>query len=78
MDDLSIFGKLFNWCGRDNLEKVLKRRKDTNLLLNCEKFLFMVQEIIVSVHHISKTSIEVDKAKTKLLSNFKRQQISKT
>ena len=62
MDDFSIFGSLFECC-LSNLEKVLKRCEDTNLVLNWEKCHFMVQEGIVLGHKISVKGIKVDKAK---------------
>ncbi|KAL4320295.1 hypothetical protein GQ457_18G010430 [Hibiscus cannabinus] len=43
MDDFSTFGEDFDSCLR-NLEKVLKRCKETNLVLNWEKCHFMVDE----------------------------------
>ena len=42
MDDFSVFGPSFDTC-LDNLEKVLQRCVETNLVLNWEKFLFMVR-----------------------------------
>ena len=46
MDDFSIFGYSFDSCFY-NLERVLKRCEETNLVLNWEKCHFMVQEGIV-------------------------------
>ena len=46
-----------------NLEQVLDRCEETNLVLNWEKCHFMVQEGIVLGHRVSKKGIEVDKAK---------------
>ncbi|GKB84004.1 reverse transcriptase domain-containing protein [Tanacetum coccineum] len=40
MDDFSIFGNSFDHCLK-NLEKMLKRCKETNLVLNWEKYHFM-------------------------------------
>ena len=62
MDDFSIFGSSFE-CYLSNLERVLKRCEDTNLVLNWEKCHFMVQEGIVLGHKISVKGIKVDKAK---------------
>ena len=62
MDDFSVFGDSFDHY-LQNLEHVLQRCKDTNLILNWEKCHFMVQEGIVLGHRISKKGIEVDKAK---------------
>jgi len=62
MDDFSVFGNSFEAC-LANLEKVLKRCEDTNLVLNWEKCHFMVNEGIVLGHKISKKGLEVDQAK---------------
>ncbi|GJY03186.1 reverse transcriptase domain-containing protein [Tanacetum coccineum] len=44
-------------------DKMLKRCEDTNLVLNWEKSHFMVKEGIFLCHKISKSGIEVDRAK---------------
>ncbi|GJY00069.1 reverse transcriptase domain-containing protein [Tanacetum coccineum] len=62
MDDFSVFGDSFTLC-LSHLDKMLKRCEDTNLVLNWEKCHFMVKEGIVLGHKISKSKIEVDKAK---------------
>ncbi|KAL4331973.1 hypothetical protein GQ457_07G007960 [Hibiscus cannabinus] len=62
MDDFSTFGEDFNIC-LSNLEKVLIRCKETNLVLNWEKCHFMVDEGIVLGHKISSRGMEADKAK---------------
>ncbi|XP_039134224.1 uncharacterized protein LOC120271614 [Dioscorea cayenensis subsp. rotundata] len=62
MDDFSVFGDSFDVCLK-NLERVLIRCEETNLVLSWEKCHFMVQEGIVLGHKISKDGIEVDKAK---------------
>nr|GEZ61670.1 reverse transcriptase domain-containing protein [Tanacetum cinerariifolium] len=62
MDDFLVFGNSFSTC-LTNLEKMLKRCKDTKLALNWEKSHFMVKKGIVLGHKISKKGIEVDKAK---------------
>ncbi|GKA61471.1 reverse transcriptase domain-containing protein [Tanacetum coccineum] len=46
---------------------MLKRCEDTNLVLNWEKCHFMVKEGIVLGHKISKSSIEVDRAKVDVI-----------
>ncbi|XP_073221508.1 uncharacterized protein [Cicer arietinum] len=46
-----------------NLEKVLERCEQVNLVLNWEKCYFMAREGIVLGHLMSKRGIEVDKAK---------------
>nr|GEW13403.1 DNA-directed DNA polymerase [Tanacetum cinerariifolium] len=45
------------------LDKILKRCEDTNLVLNWEKCHFMCKEGIIIGHKISKSRIEVDRAK---------------
>ncbi|GJV00894.1 reverse transcriptase domain-containing protein [Tanacetum coccineum] len=66
MDDLFIFGSSFNhWL--KNLEKMLKRCEETNLVLNWEKCHFMLKEGIVLGHKVSGSGIKVDKVKIKLL-----------
>ena len=62
MDDFSVYGSSFDHC-LHNLNKVLQRCEETNLVLNWEKCHFMVNEGIVLRQKISKRGIEVDKAK---------------
>ncbi|GJS91002.1 reverse transcriptase domain-containing protein [Tanacetum coccineum] len=62
MDDFSVFGDSFSSC-LSHLDKMLQRCEDTNLVLNWEKCHFMVKEGIVLGHKISKSGIEVDRAK---------------
>ena len=62
MDDFSVHGTSFENC-LANLEKVLKRCGEVDLVLNWEKCHFMVKEGIVLGHVISERGIEVDKAK---------------
>ncbi|XP_070057027.1 uncharacterized protein [Nicotiana tomentosiformis] len=62
MDDFSVFGSSYDDCLK-NLSKVLARCEETNLVLNWETCHFMVQEGIVLCHRVSKSGIEVDKAK---------------
>ncbi|XP_052723860.1 uncharacterized protein LOC128193792 [Vigna angularis] len=66
MDDFSVFGSSFNLC-LSNLEIVLERCIQTNLILNWEKCHFMVTEGIVLGHKISSRGIEVDKAKVEVI-----------
>ncbi|GJY14701.1 retrovirus-related pol polyprotein from transposon 17.6 [Tanacetum coccineum] len=49
---------------------MLKRCEDTNLSLNWEKSHFMVKEGIVLGHKISKSGIEVDRAKVECIESF--------
>ena len=62
MDDFSVLGNSFDNC-LENLRSTLIRCEETNLVLNWEKFHFMVQEGIVLGHRISTRGIEVYKAK---------------
>ncbi|GJW44952.1 reverse transcriptase domain-containing protein [Tanacetum coccineum] len=66
MDDFSVFGDSFSSC-LSHLDKMLQRCEDTNLVLNWEKYHFMVKEGIVLGHKISKFGIEVDKAKVDVI-----------
>ncbi|GKF15667.1 reverse transcriptase domain-containing protein, partial [Tanacetum coccineum] len=49
---------------------MLKRCEDTNLILNWEKSHFMVKEGIVLGHKISKSGIEVDRAKVDVIAKL--------
>jgi hypothetical protein len=62
MDDFSVYGKTFVDC-LANLDKVLMRCAEVDLVLNWEKCHFMVKQGIVLGHVISERGIEVDKAK---------------
>ena len=66
MDDFSVHGTSFDDC-LNNLEKVLKRCGEVDLVLNWEKCHFMVMEGIVLGHKISSKGIEVDKAKVEVI-----------
>ncbi|GJY95137.1 reverse transcriptase domain-containing protein [Tanacetum coccineum] len=69
IDDFSVFGDSFSSC-LSYLDKMLKRCEDTNLVLNWEKCHFMVKEGIVLGHKISKSGIEVDKAKVDVIAKL--------
>ncbi|GJX99359.1 reverse transcriptase domain-containing protein [Tanacetum coccineum] len=69
MDGFSVFGNSFNHCLK-NLEKMLKRCKETNLVSNWEKCHFKVKEGIVLGHKVLGSGIEVDKAKIKAISKL--------
>ncbi|GJU84575.1 reverse transcriptase domain-containing protein [Tanacetum coccineum] len=69
MDDFSIFGDSFDSC-LSNLERMLKRCEDTNLVLNWEKCHFMCKEGIVLGHKILKSGIEVDRAKVDVIAKL--------
>ena len=61
-----IYGSAFDEC-LVNLEAVLNRYIEKDLVLNWEKCHFMVHQGIVLGHIISKQGIEVDKAKVELI-----------
>ena len=69
MDDFLVCGFDFKNC-LSNLEKILKRCVEVNLVLNWEKCHFMVNEGIVLGHIISERGIEVDKAKIEVIENL--------
>ena len=69
MDDFSVFGDSFDEC-LSNLQEVLTRCEEKNLLLNWEKCHFMVTKGIVLGHIVSSKGIEVDKAKIELIANL--------
>ncbi|RVW31941.1 Transposon Ty3-G Gag-Pol polyprotein [Vitis vinifera] len=66
MDDITVYGGTFEEC-LINLEVVLHRCIEKDLVLNWEKCHFMVRQGIVLGHIISEKGIEVDKAKVELI-----------
>ena len=62
MDDFSVYGTTFDHC-LENLDKVLQRCQEKDLILKWEKCHFLVREGIVLGHLASERGIEVDKAK---------------
>ena len=66
MDDITVYGESFDEC-LVHLETVLHRCIEKNLVLNWEKFHFMVNQGIVLGHIIFERGIEVDKAKVELI-----------
>jgi hypothetical protein len=62
MDDFSIYGKTFDDC-LENLDKVLQRCREKDLVLNWEKCHFIVREGVILGHLIFEHRIEVDRAK---------------
>ncbi|GKD64039.1 reverse transcriptase domain-containing protein [Tanacetum coccineum] len=68
-DNFSVFGNSFDNC-LNNLDKMLQRYKDANLVLNWEKCHFMVKEGIVLGHKVSGAGLEVDKAKIDVISKL--------
>ncbi|RVW90223.1 Retrovirus-related Pol polyprotein from transposon 297 [Vitis vinifera] len=75
MDDITIYGGTFEEC-LVNLEAVLNRCIEKDLVLNWEKCHFMVHQGIVLGHIISEKGIEVDKAKVELIVKLPSQQLS--
>ena len=69
MDDITVYGGSFEEC-LINLETVLHRCIEKNLVLNWEKCHFMVNKEIVLGHIILEKGIEVDKAKIDLISKL--------
>nr|GEY98896.1 reverse transcriptase domain-containing protein [Tanacetum cinerariifolium] len=69
MGDFSVFGDCFSSC-LTNLDKMLNRCEETNLVLNWEKCHFMCREGIVLGHKISKSGIEVDRAKVDVIAKL--------
>ena len=69
MDDITVYGGDFEEC-LTNLEAILQHCIKKNLVLNWEKCHFMVNQGIVLGHVISSRGIEVDKAKTELISKL--------
>ena len=66
MDNITIYGGSFEEC-LINLETVLHRCIEKNLVLNWEKCHFMVNQGIMLQHIISNKGIEVDKEKIELI-----------
>nr|GFA26569.1 reverse transcriptase domain-containing protein [Tanacetum cinerariifolium] len=69
MDDFLVFGDSFSSC-LTNLDKLLNRCEETNLVLNWEKCHFMCGEGIVLGHKNYKFGIEVDKAKVDVITKL--------
>ncbi|XP_070026112.1 uncharacterized protein [Nicotiana sylvestris] len=69
MDDFSVVGDSFDDC-LANLDKLLARCEETNLVINWEKCHFMVEKGIVLSHNILKNGTEVDKAKIEVISKL--------
>nr|GEV54007.1 reverse transcriptase domain-containing protein [Tanacetum cinerariifolium] len=69
MNNFSVFGNSFSSC-LTNLDKMLNRCEETDLVLNWEKCHFMCKEGIVLGHKISKSGIEVDIAKVDVIAKL--------
>ena len=77
MDDIIVYGRSFKEC-LGNLELVLHRCIEKNVVLKFEKGHFMVNQGIVLGHIISNRGIVVDKEKSKLISKLPSPTIVKT
>ena len=69
LDDITVYGGDFEEC-MTNLEAIMQRCIEKNLVLNWEKCHFMVNQGIVLGYVISSRGIEVDKAKIELISKL--------
>ncbi|KAF8084968.1 hypothetical protein N665_0691s0007 [Sinapis alba] len=69
MDDFSVYGSSFSVC-LSNMCMVLRRCEKKDLVLNWEKYHFMVRDGIVLGHKISDKGIEVDKAKIEVMTSI--------
>ena len=69
MDDITVYGGDFEEC-LTNLEAILQRCIEKNLVLNWEKCHFMVNQGIVLGHIIYSRGIQVDKAKIDIISKL--------
>ncbi|RDX79242.1 Retrovirus-related Pol polyprotein from transposon 17.6, partial [Mucuna pruriens] len=69
MDDFMVYANSFDTC-LGNLSRVLTRFIDANLVLNFEKFHFMVIEKIVLGHLVSSRGIKVDKSKINIITSL--------
>ena len=69
MDDITVYGGSFEEC-LINLELILHRCIEKNLVLNWENYNFMVNQRIVLGHIITNRGIKVDKAKFELISKL--------
>ena len=66
MDDFSVYGHVFdNFL--TNLDKVLERCEQVDLVLNWEKCHFMVTKGVILGHLVSERGIQVDKAKVEVI-----------
>ncbi|GJR22604.1 reverse transcriptase domain-containing protein [Tanacetum coccineum] len=69
MDYFSVFGNYFDQC-LNNLDKMLGRCEENDLVVNWEKYHFMVKDSIGLGHKIFGKGIEVDKAKIDVISKL--------
>jgi hypothetical protein len=66
MDDFFVYGKTFDDC-LENLDYILQRCEEKHLVLNWQKYHFMVREGIVLGHLVSKRGIKVDGTKIEVI-----------
>ena len=66
MDEFLLYGGTFDLC-LENLSKIIHRCEEVDLVLNWEKYHFMVQEGVVFGHMVSQWGIQVDKAKIEVI-----------
>lgn len=69
MDDFSIFCDSFDTC-LEYLGKVLECCIETNLVMNWEKFHFIVKEGVMLMHKILGRGIQVDQAKVEVIAKL--------
>ncbi|GKA67870.1 putative nucleotidyltransferase, ribonuclease H [Tanacetum coccineum] len=69
MDDFLVIGNSFD-SYLANLDRMLAKCEETNLVLNWEKFHFMVKEGIILGHKISRVGIKVDRAKIDVIAKL--------
>ena len=69
IDDITVYGGDFEEF-LTKIEAILQRCIEKNLVLNCDKFHFMVNQGIVLGHIIPSRGLEVDKAKIELISKL--------
>jgi len=69
MNDFTVHGDSFDEC-LHHLTFVLRRCIDTNLVLNFEKYHFMVEHGVVLGHVVSSRGLEVDKVKVDVIQSL--------
>ncbi|RDY13948.1 Retrovirus-related Pol polyprotein, partial [Mucuna pruriens] len=69
MDDFTVYAESYEAC-LENLSYVSTRCIETNLMLNFEKFHFIVIDGILLGHLVSNRGIEVDKAKVDIITSL--------
>lgn len=69
MDNFTVYRDSFNEC-LDNLTEVLKCCLDSDLVLNYEKFHFMVDQELILGHVVSFKGIKVDKTKVDIIKSL--------